>query len=481
LGSREHAWFRRVTGAALDVALLWFSFWFAHALRYRFEVGGQILPWNDEPFSTFYRPALLFVVLTVGVFLLRQVYTLPRSTSLLDEASLVVGGLVTAMAGVILAAYFFRFLPSRLVFLYAWLGAIVLLLARRALARQARRWLWARGIGVERVLVVGTGEAGQRVMEALLGQASFGRHLVGYVDDAVEERLAVAGESGVTWVGHLGSADEVGEIAKRDRIDEVIVALPAGHSAETLGIVEQCRDGSVRFRVVPDLLQLSLDRVDLEEVAGVPLIGVQEPSIRGWNSVVKRLMDVAIAAVVLAVGTIPMVLIAVAIRLDSRGPVLCRQRRVGRLGREFTLVKFRSMVEDAEGRRADAIATAADADRRLFKRRDDPRRTRVGRVLRRWSLDELPQFWHVLRGEMSVVGPRPPLPEEVAGYDEWHRERLLVTPGLTGLWQVNGRSDLTFDEMVRLDLYYADHWSPWLDVKVILRTIPAVLTGRGAY
>jgi exopolysaccharide biosynthesis polyprenyl glycosylphosphotransferase len=481
LGSREHAWVRRVVAAVFDVALLWFAFWFAHVLRYQLEIGGEILPWNDEPFSTFHRPALLFVLLTLGVFLLRQVYTLPRSTSFLDEASLVVGGLVTAMAGVILAAFLFRFLPSRLVFLYAWLGAIVLLLARRALARQARRWLWARGIGVERVLVVGTGAAGQRVMEALLGQASFGRHLVGYVDDEADERLAVAGESGVSWIGRLGLTDEVGEIARRDRIDEVIVALPTGHSDETLRIVEQCRDGSVRFRVVPNLLQLSLDRVDLEEVAGVPLIGVQEPSIRGWNSVVKRLMDVTIAAVVLLIGAIPMGLIAVAIRLDSPGPILCRQRRVGRLGQEFTLVKFRSMVEDAELLRAEAIAGAKEGDRRLFKRRDDPRRTRVGRLLRRWSLDELPQFWHVLRGEMSVVGPRPPLPEEVAGYDEWHRERLLVTPGLTGLWQVNGRSDLTFDEMVRLDLYYADHWTPWLDVKVILRTIPAVLTGRGAY
>ena len=117
----------------------------------------------------------------------------------------------------------------------------------------------------------------------------------------------------------------------------------------------------------------------------------------------------------------------------------------------------------------------------LFKMTDDPRRTNVGRILRRWSLDELPQFWHVFRGEMSVVGPRPQLPEEVEKYEEWHRQRLLVTPGLTGLWQVNGRSNLSFDEMVRLDLYYAEHWSPWLDTKIILRTIPAVITGRGAY
>ncbi len=175
-----------------------------------------------------------------------------------------------------------------------------------------------------------------------------------------------------------------------------------------------------------------------------------------------------------------MAAIAVLIRRGSPGPVLIRQRRVGRDGVPFSLLKFRTMIQDADEQRALLIADA-DGDPRLFKLRDDPRLTSIGRILRRWSLDELPQLVHVLRGEMSVVGPRPPLPEEVARYQDWHRQRLQVTPGLTGLWQVNGRSNLAFDDMVRLDLYYAEHWSPWLDVKVVLRTIPAVLTGRGAW
>jgi lipopolysaccharide/colanic/teichoic acid biosynthesis glycosyltransferase len=178
---------------------------------------------------------------------------------------------------------------------------------------------------------------------------------------------------------------------------------------------------------------------------------------------------------------IPMGLIALLVRRDSAGPVLWRQRRIGRNGVPFTISKFRTMVDNADEQRPMLIATSNGADPLLFKLPADPRVTPVGRVLRRWSLDELPQFWHVLRGEMSLVGPRPPLPEEVAGYEEWHRQRLLVTPGLTGLWQVNGRSTLSFDEMVRLDLYYAEHWSPWLDIKIVLRTVPAVLSGEGAY
>jgi len=191
-------------------------------------------------------------------------------------------------------------------------------------------------------------------------------------------------------------------------------------------------------------------------------------------------MDIVIAITVLTLAAPLMLLIAIAIKLDSPGPVFFRQVRVGKGGKPFVLYKFRSMVDGAERQQA-ALRKAYGRGPLLFKLRDDPRVTRVGRILRRTSLDELPQFFNVLKGEMSVVGPRPPVPEEVAAYEDWHLQRLMVTPGLTGLWQVNGRSDLSFDEMVRLDLYYAEHWSLWLDLKLILRTIPVVLTGRGAY
>ena len=196
----------------------------------------------------------------------------------------------------------------------------------------------------------------------------------------------------------------------------------------------------------------------------------------------KRLLDIVLALTALLLLWPLLLATALAVVLDSGPPVLFRQTRVGRNGDTFTLTKFRCMVDDADGQREALLAERlGDGDARLFKLRDDPRLTRVGRTLRRWSLDEVPQFFQVLSGRMSVVGPRPQLPDEVAAYEDWHRQRLLVTPGLTGLWQVNGRSDLSFDEMVRLDLYYAERWSLWLDIKIILRTIPAVVTGRGAY
>jgi exopolysaccharide biosynthesis polyprenyl glycosylphosphotransferase len=236
----------------------------------------------------------------------------------------------------------------------------------------------------------------------------------------------------------------------------------------------------VQFKLVPDLFEMSLDQVQVNEVNGVPLLGVKSSAISGWDFVLKRAVDIGLAATALLVGAPLFGLIALLIRLDSPGPVIFRQVRVGRNGRHFICYKFRSMYQDAEQRLAE-LRERSDADGPLFKMRSDPRRTRVGTLLRRTSLDELPQVFNILKGDMSWVGPRPAVPSEVELYEAWHRQRLAVTPGLTGLWQVSGRSDLTFDEMVLLDLYYAEHWSLWLDLKIMLRTVPAVVLARGAY
>jgi lipopolysaccharide/colanic/teichoic acid biosynthesis glycosyltransferase len=195
----------------------------------------------------------------------------------------------------------------------------------------------------------------------------------------------------------------------------------------------------------------------------------------------KRVFDIIVAATLLVLLAPLMVVISIGIVLDSPGSPIWVQTRVGRQGRLFRLLKFRSMIPDAHRQRPTLMETHPECDPRQFKCPRDPRVTPVGAWLRRWSLDELPQLWNVLVGDMSLVGPRPPLPEEVALYSDWHRQRLLITPGLTGLWQVSGRSDLSFDEMVRLDLYYAEHQSLWFDLRILVRTVPAVLSGRGAY
>jgi len=231
---------------------------------------------------------------------------------------------------------------------------------------------------------------------------------------------------------------------------------------------------------VPDLFQLALSRVDIEDLGGIPIIGVKEISITGWNLAFKRTSDIVLSLAVLVLLFPLMLLISVAIKLDSPGPVLFKQVRVGRDGRRFVFYKFRSMRQGAEEERPQ-LADLDETVGPIFKIRRDPRCTRLGRFLRRTSLDELPQLYNVLRGEMSLVGPRPAIPVEVEQYQEWHRKRLEVSPGMTGLWQVSGRSQLTFDEMCLLDIYYLENWSPLLDLKIALKTIPAVLAGTGAY
>lgn len=472
----------RLAQILMDAGFAFLAFRIAYQLRYEYEVGGKVAFYDWLPFSQFEARALFFAGLAVLILAIRGVYWLPRSTGLLDESVMIVGGLTTAIAGVILTAFLARFVPSRLVFIYAWIIAITLFVLRRIVSRSVRAALWRRGILVDRVLVVGSGEAGRRVMEAMLNNPSLGYKLVGFANDLPETSdLSVATEHRVHRAARIGSIDELDRLVGRHAIDEVIVTLPADQHDRIPSIIEKCQERSVHFKVVPDMLQLSLDRVDLGEVAGLPLIGVKPASIQGGQLLAKRALDVVVAAIVLIVGVVPMALIALLIRATSEGPILYRQVRVGKNGEQFTLVKFRCMIDGADEMRAELVARHDSQDPRLFKLRDDPRLTRVGRVLRRWSLDELPQFWHVLKGEMSLVGPRPQMPQEVADYEEWHLQRLAVTPGLTGLWQVNGRSSLSFDEMVRLDLYYAEHWSPWLDTKIVLRTVPAVILGRGAY
>lgn len=474
-------WLMIAARMATDAGLTVLGFWLAYWLRYGLHVGGDVSPASQQPFSFFYGKILLLALLVVGVFQIRGFYRMPRWTTLLDEVSLIANTITTSMALVILYSFLQRFYPSRLVFILAWLVIIALLICKRIAIRVVRERLWLRGIGVDRVLIVGAGRAGQRMMQWLFGQPQLGYQVVGFVDDDLGyESLAIATHRRVERPIYLGPSAGIRDVVRRHSVDEVIIALPPTAHEQMMWIVGQCRADDVEFKLVPDLFELALDSVNIHEVAGLPLIGLKPARISGWNLVVKRSMDVVLSLAVLVFGSIVMAPIAVAIKLDSEGPILFRQERVGRNGRRFVCYKFRTMVRDAESMR-DELIRMGNVDPRLIKNPNDPRRTAVGKVLRKLSLDELPQFINVLLGEMSIVGPRPPVPAEVAEYDDWHRGRLLVTPGLTGLWQVSGRSNLTFDEMVRLDLYYAEHWSPWLDIKIILRTFPAIVTARGAY
>jgi exopolysaccharide biosynthesis polyprenyl glycosylphosphotransferase len=279
----------------------------------------------------------------------------------------------------------------------------------------------------------------------------------------------------------VGGLDEVLALAARYGADTVAVTSSSETAAEYLRRLSWQLEGTgLELLVAPGLVEVAGPRLHIRPYEGFPLLSVEQPRFEGWHRFVKGGFDRGISALLLLVLAPVLALIALAVRLDSPGPVLYRQERVGLNGRTFTMLKFRSMVVDAE-ERLEALRAANISDGLLFKMRQDPRVTRVGRWLRRLSLDELPQLLNVLGGSMSLVGPRPPLPREVEGYDAVVQRRLLVKPGLTGLWQISGRSDLTWEESIRLDLRYVENWSLPLDLLILWKTGRAVLSRSGAY
>jgi exopolysaccharide biosynthesis polyprenyl glycosylphosphotransferase len=312
-------------------------------------------------------------------------------------------------------------------------------------------------------------------MRAIVGRPQIGYQIVGFVDDHPE-----IGSTDIGRFRALGPVASLPHLLEVVPVDEVIITLPWTAHRKIMGIVRECEARQVGARIVPDLFQMSLTQVDVDDLVGVPLISVRRIGFGRTALLVKRAMDVAGATLGLTLGSPILALVALAIRIDSPGPILFAQERVGQSGARFNMLKFRSMRTGSEAELAD-LRGLNESDGPTFKMRDDPRITRVGRFLRRHSLDELPQFWNVLRGEMSLVGPRPPIPAEVEEYQDWHLRRLEVRPGVTGLWQVSGRSLLSFDEQVLLDIHYVENWSIWLDLQILLRTVPQVLLANGAY
>ncbi|MDW8337963.1 MAG: sugar transferase, partial [Thermoleophilia bacterium] len=328
-----------------------------------------------------------------------------------------------------------------------------------------------RALGARRrAVLVGEGEAVARLRQGLIASRSGIRYeLLGLVAEEPEPDLTL-----------LGRRAELARVLEETTPDEVILAEGGFSEREVLDIVELAHRHGVKVRVAPETTELLVQRGEYVPGHGVPLFELRPPVLSGWDWAVKRTFDVVASALVGLLFLPLWLLVALAVKLESRGPVLYVDRRVGVGEREFGMLKFRTMVADAAERQAE-LEELNEAEGALFKIRDDPRVTRVGRVLRRFSLDEIPQIVNVLRGEMSLVGPRPLPLRDYRLLEDWHRARYAVLPGMTGLWQISGRSGLSFDDLVRLDFTYIENWSIWLDITILARTIPAVLTGRGAY
>jgi exopolysaccharide biosynthesis polyprenyl glycosylphosphotransferase len=457
-----------------DVLLINVSMVLGYWMRYELQWFRDISYYH--PLSAYVPFGLLFTVLMMLTFQMDGVYQHWRGRPWLDQVYRIINA--AAKSVVVLLAIAFVVQPlqySRLLLIEAGIIAIVVLALSRIVQDQIVGWLRARGVGVARVIIVGAGEVGRTVMRTIVARPELGYRVVGFVDDNAEK-----GRTDIGRFKALGSTHNLVRLIEEEAVDEVIVTLPWMYHRKIMGIVRECERRQVSAGIVPDLFQMSLSQVDVDDLGGVPLIGVREVGFGREALLIKRAVDVVGASAGLVLGAPLLAVIALAIRLESPGSILFRQTRVGVGGKLFEIYKFRSMRQGAEAE-LERLRDLNEADGPLFKIQDDPRLTRVGRFLRHTSLDELPQLWNVLRGEMSLVGPRPPLGAEVSGYMEWHKRRLEVRPGMTGLPQVSGRSLLSFDEMVLLDIYYIENWSVWLDFKILLRTIPKVLFRYGAY
>jgi len=358
-----------------------------------------------------------------------------------------------------------------------WLLAIVAVTGARAGSRCCVRRLHAY---VQRTLVVGAGDVGQRIAKKIFQHPEYGIELVGFVDDQPKERRPDLGELTI-----LGPVQELEGLVREQRIDRVIIAFSNDRHEVMLELVRMLGQLDVRVDVVPRLFEAMGAKVRMHTVEGLPLAALPRVQLSRTGNTAKRSLDLVLSAAALAVLAPFGLLIAIAIKLQSPGPVFFRQTRMGLGGETFRIFKFRTMVADADVRKHDVAAhnkhLCAGGDSRMFKVPHDPRVTRVGSLLRRTSIDELPQLLNVLRGEMSIVGPRPLILEEDQYVVDWRRRRLNVKPGITGLWQVLGRDDIPFEEMNVLDYTYVTSWSLLGDIQLMLRTLPAMVRKRSSY
>ena len=455
-----------------DLLVVLSSLYLAEVLRKTLPYGKPFeLPWGG-----LYPPIYpIAAVVWVSIFALLSAYDPNRIVTIVDELQTVIAAVVLssmAFGGTIFLTY--RLL-SRLLFAYFVVLDLCGTIALRVFWRLVFRSLDRDRVPHRRVLIVGVGDMGCEVARALTEHGWMGLSVAGFLDDE-------AGKESKECAGYpvLGPLSEVENVISEHQIVEVVIALPLHAHRSLANLVARLQDLNVNIKVVPDYMPLAYLRTTIEDFGGLPLVGLRDPVLNATQRVVKRIFDLVVASTGLVFATPLMLLIAAAIKLDSRGPVLFKQERVGERSEHFFMYKFRSMVPDASAMLG-KMAEYDEEGHMFYKRPDDPRITRVGHFIRRTSLDELPQLVNVVKGEMSLVGPRPELPFVVQMYEPWQRKRFAVPPGITGWWQINGRSDKPMHLHTHDDLYYVTNYSLLLDLQILWQTVGAVIKGKGAY
>jgi len=414
----------------------------------------------------------IFAIEWVFISLLLSVYDRRRNLRPVNEFTYLT--LASILAAVALAGtlYLSYRLVSRLLFLVFVALAYLSMLGWRAIARTVFRLRNTSPGGRRNVLIIGAGPVGRELQEQILQYPSLGLHVVGFLDDDSEKRAV-----GAAIIAPLSA---VREVVRAQNIDDVVIALPQRAYRRTAQLVEELHTLPIKVWVIPDYFRLTLHKATIDEFAGIPLLDLRPPAINDYQRLVKRAFDICVTILFMPLVLPLMTLVALAIRLQGPGPVLFCQKRAGENGRVFDMFKFRTMLPNAEMLQS-LVERYDEVGNVIHKQADDPRITRLGRFLRRASLDELPQLFNVLKGDMSLVGPRPELPYLVARYEPWQRQRFAIPQGITGWWQIHGRSDRPMHLNTESDLYYIQNYSLLLDIYILLKTVGVVLRGEGAF
>ena len=471
--NHHNSWFRVCLVLALvmvDFLMLLVSYRFAYSIRF---FSGLFIFTHLPEYGIYFGKLYLIGILWLLVFAVSGMYTYRREISVIDEGYLILKSVAFSSLLTMALTFIYRDASfSRLVLFLTFLLAVFFIFSARFALRKIQLYLRFRGYDIKRAAIIGATPTGKLIKNRIMRNLNYGYRFAGFITgfrdcDRSEEDT-------------LGILSDIENVLNTHKLDEIIMTNPSLSRRNIARLIMQCDAYEVKFRFVPDLFEIITNPVGFDDLVGIPVIRLKEVTLKGYKFLIKRVMDIILSFIFIIISSPIMLLTALFIRLDSPGPVFFKQNRVGKNNRNFNMYKFRSMVANAEDIK-ESLSSMNEATGPIFKIKNDPRTTKFGKLIRRFSLDELPQFFNIFVGDMSLVGPRPPVPLEVDKYNIWHKKRLDVIPGLTGLWQISGRSELSFDEMVKLDLYYIENWSIFLDIKILLKTIPVLFTSRGAY
>ncbi|MBT5015949.1 sugar transferase [Candidatus Peregrinibacteria bacterium] len=413
-----------------------------------------------QPFPEYLTAMPAVALILVGTFYYFGLYERSQRTTKLSEMYRLFQAITFVWLLVMAGSFLYKYDYSRIfVILFYGLG-LVFINGGRVLLRSIYQILHRKGIGVVRVLIIGAGKPGKKVSEALQEYDEFGYRIVGFIDNKARKKKGIK---------ILGKLENLVKIIEKHSIHEIYVVDPSISHEKILELIHECDQAKVKFKVVSDLFEIVAGDIDLKELEGLPSLDLKKHQRGILFKIVKRIMDIVIALIALTIMLPLWIFIILAIKLESKGSAVFTQKRSGLNGEVFVMHKFRTMHSSVK---ANDYAPKTKSDKRI---------TKVGRILRKTSLDELPQFWNVLKGQMSVVGPRPEMPFIVKEYTPWQRRRLDVKPGITGLWQILGRKDLPLHENIEYDFYYIKNQSILLDIVILIKTVAAVIIGKGAY